>query len=288
MTFRLAKCTGNTTTNKCTNIGTIPVSKFDRGGRNAYLCPECARRLYGYHDENKQMRGKEKKNNFTFSFELETHGNANGSLGADLKGRMELAGLGFLPTSDCTVDIEFKSPIYDGLNAPIKATTSINRLLVLNHISIDDECGTHFHVGHKTKINSVTMNYIRRFCNSLFVPLSDAIENDSVKAENFFGRGFNSWAYPIRESSHAMTHENFINMQHENTLEFRIAYFRNDEQYKQVMRFAKDVTACIITNFIDNFNKCDSTDSQKVTEYRKHKAQVTAKKLVKIYEKYTR
>ena len=164
------------------------------------------------------------------------------------------------------------------------------------NLRIGLNCGTHFHVGHRSYINPTTMRYLRRFNGSLFVPLSNAIMADPEKSARFFGRRPNNWACPITFADpsgdyegYRMEHSAMINLQHDYTIEFRQPKFRNAKQYMAVVHFATDATECIIENFIKHFNDVP-TDTRRYpnkTAYRKHKAEVTANKLVKLYEKYT-
>lgn len=273
----------------CNHIGTVKVPIAKRGDRFGYMCDFHARRLEGYTVENDYRLGNQKVNEFTFSNELEVSH-------ATTKARGELVDFGFKPTADATVSAEFKSPIYEGLNAISKQAVSIEKLMENGDIRIGYECGTHFHVGHHTYINPETMRYIRRFNGSLFVPLSNAIMADREKSARFFGRQPNTWAEPVtmRDPSGnyegwQMKHEAMFNLQHDYTIEFRQAKFVNAKQYMQVAKFARDCANAIIENFIKHFNDTDFDKRryETVTDYRRHKAQVTANKLVKLYEKYT-
>ena len=273
----------------CNSIGTVKVPIAKRGDRFGYMCEFHAHRLEGYTVENGFRMGNRKKNGFTFSMELEVSF-------ADTKARGELVDFGFKPTADCTVSAEFKSPIYEGLNAISKQTVSVEKLIENGEIRIGNECGTHFHVGHVDYINADTMRYLRRFNGSLFVPLSNAIMADQDKAERFFGRRSNTWARPVTMADPSgdyegwqMKHEAMFNLQHDYTVEFRQAKFVNAKQYMEVAKFAKDCVNAIIENFIKHFNDTDFDKRRYPTRkaYRKHKADVTANKLVKLYEKYT-
>lgn len=273
----------------CNSVGTVKVPIAKRGNRFGYMCDFHARRLEGYTVENDFRLGNRKKNGFTVSMELEVSF-------ADTKARGELVDFGFKPTSDCTVSAEFKSPIFEGLNAVSKQCVSIEKLMTDGAIRIGNECGTHFHVGHAEYINPETMRYLRRFNGSLFVPLSEAVMADPAKAERFFGRRSNDWAQPVTMADPSgnydgcyMKHKAMFNLQHDYTVEFRQAKFVNAEQYMNVAKFARDCVNAIIENFIKHFNDTDFDIRRYPTRtaYRKHKAQVAANKMVKLYEKYT-
>lgn len=273
----------------CNSVGTVKVPIAKRGNRYGYMCDFHARRLEGYTVENGYRMGNRKQKPFTFSGELE------GSY-FTTKARGELVDFGFKPTADCTVSAEFKSPIYEGLNALSKQCVSIEKLIASGEMRIGSECGTHFHVGHADYINPETMRYLRRFNGSLFVPLSNAIMADPEKSARFFGRRPNNWAEPVTMADPSgdfpgchMKHSAMFNLQHDYTVEFRQAKFVNAEQYMNMAKFARDCVNALIENFIKHFNDTDFDRNRYETQtaYRKHKAQVAANKMVKLYEKYT-
>lgn len=274
---RIARCMCN----NCNSIGTVKVPIAKRGDRFGFMCDFHARHLEGYSDENNFRKGNRKANGFTFSAELETSAST-------AKARGELLDFGFLPTSDCTVDVEYKSPIYEGLNAISKQTASIEKLMQNHELVIGNECGTHFHVGHVDHVNPETMQYIRRFYHSIFVPLSDCMTANPEATANFWGRDFTYYASPIDSRTDAMGHCNFVNLQHSYTIEYRLAKFVNAQQYMNVVKFCRDASAAVIENFVKHFNDTDFDHSryENQTAYRKHKAEVTANKIVKLYKKY--
>lgn len=273
----------------CTNIGTIAVAMPDRGGNAGFMCEFHAYQELNYSRENGMHYGKEKKHRKTYSEEMETSS-------SDLQARAELLHFGFLPTDDATVDVEYKSPIFEGLNAISKQCLTVDKLIADGHMRIGNECGTHFHVGHADHINPRTMRYLRRFNGSLFVPLSEAIMADPAKSARLFGRQPNRWAEPITFNDPSgnyegwqMKHEAMINLQHDYTIEFRQCKFVNAEQYMNAVKFCDKVADTLIKNFILHFNDTpnDARRYPNKTSYRKHKAQMTAQKLVKIYEDFT-
>lgn len=275
--------------NDCNAIGTIAIPVPDRGGRTGFMCEFHAYRELGYSRENSFRYGKRKVDPFTFSEEFETSRST-------MVARGELMNFGFLPTEDSTVDVEYKSPIFEGLNAISKQCLSIEKLMRNGELVVDQTCGTHFHVGHAEHITPKTMRYLRRFNNSLFIPLSTAIMANQEKSAKLFGRKPNRWAEPITMADPAgdyegwrMKHTAMFNLQHDYTIEFRQAKFVNAKQYMNMVKFAKACTNAIIENFIKHFmdTEWDTRRYPTRTAYRKHKADVTAQKLVALYEKYT-
>lgn len=276
---------GNNTNPKCSCVNCNNIGRFAhpvrrRGNGNAYLCEYHERALESYFTENNTRLGTPKVNGMTYSIELET-------MRPDRDARIELCIASFLPTSDCTVDAEFKSPIYEGANAVKAFLPSIEWLIENGHMAIDSHCGTHFHCGHHDYINPLTMNYIRRFYHSLFVPLCNAMKDNRDKASAIFGRDFGEWNSPIDTSVHAETHTNFINTQHEYTLEFRSAFFKNAAQYSDCVDFCRKVTEIVIKGFCMKVVELGVHEGDRLTEEQKailkKAADKVAVKLVKLF-----
>lgn len=264
----------------CTAPATIKTPLARRGGRNAYMCDFHAHGMASYSTDNNRRQGKTKVSKDTFGWEFETSY-------SDTKARGEFIAAKFLPTSDCTVDVEYKSPIYNGLNSISKTFTTFDKLIANGNLEIGEGCGTHTHYGNREYINRETMDYLRRFYHSLFIPLCESIREHSDKTAAFWGRDFTYYASPITRYTSATEHTNFVNLQHSNTIEFRLVKYQNAEQMMRVTRFIKAVGNCIIENFITHFNDAefDTRRYPTIKEYRKHKADVTANKIVKLYEK---
>ena len=227
----------------CENIGVHAFPIRRRGGNNGYLCSWHINHLHSYSFENPIWAGTEKAHGFTVSKELETMAPTN-------LARCELLVEQYFPTSDCTVDVEFKSPIYRGFNAIAAYASTIEYLKNSGNITIDENCGTHTHIGH-TFINSVSMAYIRRFYHSLFLDIYKEWANDREKACRLFGRYNASWARYIDSTTDKATrHENAINVQHEPTIEFRQVRFQTAEQYITFLHYAKSFMIPIVDIFI--------------------------------------
>lgn len=266
----------------CTSNGTIKVDLFRRGGRSAFLCEYHANLERSYSTKNDERRGTVKVHPYTFGIELETSRTSD-------KARLELLNDGFLPTSDGSIrGSEYKSNIYNGLNALSKHVATIGRMIDSDEMEIGNECGTHTHVGNRDMINPETMDYIRRFYHSLFVKLSDEMRRCPRETVALFGRNFTYYADSINEYSTPTDHTNFINTQHSYTLEFRLVKFISAKQYMQAVKFCAAATEAVVNNFVAHFNDHDFDRTRYVTikEYRKHKADVAANKLVKLFHKY--
>lgn len=271
---RLTTCcachTEHTTTPTADGWSLTPLA--NRGNRAAYTCPSCATACASYTaDNNAADRGTSTASGLTFGFEFECNAPSPTF-------RAQMQHYGFLPSEDCTVDLEFKSPVYRSLN-PVKGfLRTIESLIEDGHAAVGSNCGTHLHVGHEL-INADNRRALASFYGRLFAPLSDAMENDPLGCRLLFGRELNGWADAI-DPSEPYRHANFINIEHAHTIEYRICKFMSATQYLRAAKCCKEFTACIVTNYLTHYE--NGVRGAKLA----HKADVTAKKLVKIYKKY--
>lgn len=283
------------TTAKCTCcnrefnvIHMVKTEMPNRGMRNAYMCTDCATRNQHYHTSNNELQGKAKKNSLRVGHELETAYN-------DDYARNILFEYGCIPTNDSSLHgmrtCEFVTGIQQGLNIGSKMAVTIEKLLRDGHLQINDSCGTHFHVSINNMENAngerVYMGYIRRFYHSLFTPLADAMASDPEKTKKLFGRYFTGYAERINQHSNENSRYNFINVTNDSNIEFRLNRFNNAKQYQALMKMEAKMVETIIANFCEHFNDrpTDTRRHPTRTAYRKHKAQVTANKLVQIFQK---
>lgn len=283
-------------TAKCTCCNTVQfvdqmvkTSMPNRGGANAYMCQRCATQNQFYHANNNKNRGTNKANNVMIGHEYEVSYN-------DDYARNIMFEYGLIPTHDCSLigrrTCEFVTGIQSGLNIASKMVVTIENLINENHLEINDSCGTHFHVSINAMKNEngeqVYMNYIKRFYHSLFIPLCETMQANPEATKNLFGRDFSDWARPVNQYTNAEIRYNFINVTNNSNIEFRLNKFQSAKQMQNLMKMEVEMVQTIVTNFCEHFNdeKIDSRRYANITEYRKHKANITAKKLVKIYEKY--
>lgn len=253
----------------------IRVPMANRGDKPAYICRHCASEnaVESYSTENNKHRGANIGGGFTYSVEFETAFDT-----PEL--RAELVSVDFIPSSDCTVACEYKSPIYNNLKPLAKKLQTVEKLCRAGYASVDETCGSHFHVGHSSAISPYTIMQIAGYYHELFTPLSDYLLAHVDDTRRVFGRELGAYDYatPISGGTLEWGHSNFINIQHDYTLEFRLCRFRSAKQYMHVAKLCKDFTACIITNFLA-YNDADA-------ETRERKANVTANKLVRLFKKY--
>lgn len=245
---------------------------------DVFFCPDCYHKMEGYETKNDLRVNGKKKHGFTVSIEMEltAHDDAFDRF---------LQYNNFKPTSDCTVAIEYKSPIYQSLNGVRKLFRSLcNGVNTRDYF--DYRCGTHCNIGHDA-INSQTIVWLIRFYHSLFLPMSRWLELNPVASEALYGRQIGGWASPINEHTDPLEHTNFINLQHFTHIEFRQCKFINENQYVDLIQLNTKIVKALLNNFVEHFDD-DDFDTRRyknITEFRKHKATLTGKKIVSLLEK---
>lgn len=280
-------------------VGTISAK---RGNQPEYMCADCATNNRQYHATNDKVMGTDKVNDVFVGIESENSF-------SDEYARNTMFEYGFIPTHDCSLrsdgygsrygwdgnTCEYVSALMKGLNRASKWALTCDRLMADGHLKVNDSCGTHFHVsidsmkdgnGEKTY-----MGYIRRFYNSLFVPLCKEMKASPDATKALFGRYFTGYAKEIDMETTQKYHNDryyFINCMADNNIEFRLNRFVSGKQYQALMKMEVEMVKCVITNFCEHFNdtNIDHRRYENMTAYRKHKASVTAAKLVKIFKKY--
>lgn len=215
-------------------LGWVEASLASRGGRSAYLCPDCARLLLGYYEKNDTVRGVSCGGGFTYGVEFECHR-------PTVDFRIEMADAGFIPTHDCTTDVEFKSPIFRSLKWQ-KRLDTWETLRDAGAFRLTDDDGTHVHVGHESYINAYTMRLVRGSVHLLFDRLAYAIENDS-NAALIWGRDYNGYC---DLSVSRCDRYRFINVTNDNTIEFRLCKFASAAQYKALLKLCKGIAERVV------------------------------------------
>lgn len=264
-------------TAKCLNCGhedlTEDMYKINSPSKNYfYICEYCKDSENSYYDENSTFSRKAANHGITWSIELETsHRNIESNWLYQYK---------FLPTSDGSIDgTEWKSPIWRSLRGSAQLFRTIERKCIF-----DNDCGTHLNIG---TYNWEKIDMLKRFYHSLFVPVCEHLEKHSEETEQLFGRYFTYYACAINENSDPTEHENFINLQHDTHIEFRLCKFITADQYMRCVKLCTEWVKAINNNFIKHFNDNEIDNGIKdITAYRKHKAKITANKIIRIFDKY--
>lgn len=234
-----------------------------------FVCYDCRDREECYRTQNNQLKGVAAKHGLTFGFEFETsRRNDESNL---------MYEYGFVPTRDGSIyGTEWKSPIYQNLSGLMKMFRTFDKIL-----HVGEDCGTHLNIG---TFSPFDMDYIRRFYHSLFVPFCDHLRHHPEDCERVIGRYFNSFACRIYTDTDPDIRYNFINARNTNRIEFRLCKFVDSTQYMNCIKMHAEIVKAIRVNFIDHFND----DVQNKTKHRRHKANVTAQKIVRIFKKYTK
>lgn len=200
--------------------------------------------LNSYSYENSRKVGTPTADGISISCELE-------SMGTDNVSRAYLISNGFVATSDCTVDIEYKSPIYASLSSMAKVAGGIEYLHNNSDIDFDvinDEVGLHTHFGFID--NRYPIHNLLPYFEELTRPLADVVENvlTGSEREAIFGSDFRYYAdrmsYPrYRENYRDLlyTHENWINIQHDYSIEIRLFRFTSAENYMYYVKVFRDI-----------------------------------------------
>lgn len=277
------------------NCGARGIHGFEvrqRGGiSKAYVCEHHRTLNECYSADNLHFIGEAKANGDTFSYELELSE-------CDFAGRVELAVNHFLPTNDSTVFVEMKSPIYNGLNGLSKYLKSVEDLMTSGNISnaetFEYACGTHLHTGNRgfkrnglniPAINADTMGFIRRYYHSLFIPLCMVMSVNTEATVKLFGRDFGTWARKIDGNTDPIEHRNFVNVQHSETIEWRLSFFVNAEQYQRLAHFCRDAMHTIQTGFLYTaMQNQGNTPNEKTARLKA--AQKTGAALAMLFNKY--
>jgi hypothetical protein len=292
----------------CTRCGAVhPVSEMvgttsaKRGERSAYICSRCATQNEYYHTANDKVLGTDKVNQTMCGIESENSY-------SDEYARNVMFEYGFIPTHDGSLRsdgngqrygwrdgnaCEYVSGLMKGLNRASKWALTCDKLIADGHLKVNDSCGTHFHVSidsmKDANGNKTYMGYIRRFYHSLFIPLNEAMASNPEAMRNLFGRGFGGYCEAINANARPdYDRYLWINVLNDSNIEFRLNRFVSGKQYQALMKMEVEMVKCIVTNFCEHFNDTDFDNRryENMRVYRKHKADVTAQKLVKIYRKY--
>ena len=287
--------------NVCGCAATTAITMRSRGGRVVCYCADHAdyiknpRPYYGYTTKNHNHTGTfGNGDGWTFGNELETSWSAPFAYSECIEKK-------YIPTSDCTVDIEYKSPVYHGLNAFVRDARAIGQLIEDGALEISPlHCGTHTHIGHiERKIDERTgevtefsriadcMRFYRQYSYRLTKPLADEMKRHEDETRQLFGRALDENGYAAYPERNSMEHRNYINMQHNNTLEFRLPLFRNATQYLKCVELCKRIAETFYTNFGSYAYEIDKNGGEtENNDLLKHKADVAGNKAVKLFRKY--
>ena len=137
---------------------------------------------------------------------------------------------GFLPASDSSVEVEFKSPIY--YSWKMLHSVCVNALDPLKDL-VGDRAGTHIHMGCERELK----NFVTERWPELYTLTSLYMKDHERTTAKVFGRTFNDYAIALRGGSGSFNRHVWINpTSRHNTLEFRLLKFKSANQYYAAAR----------------------------------------------------
>ena len=173
----------------------------------------------------------------TVGIEWETEGKSeNKELYDAMKGALERAG--FVAEHDSSLD--------DGLELPSPPCEGVKSLSALIH-SMEtrgediflkgNNCGMHIHASCGDNIA-----IYRNWYHTLFIPFCEWINGQTDRfCDANFGGKFRYYASPITVNTDPLRHVNFVNTQHDNTLEWRIPRYVCATQTVILLKFWRKV-----------------------------------------------
>lgn len=245
-----------------------------RGRGYRVFCSEHGLGLEDYHDSDMyraEYIGTQKKmplTNQLIGVEIEIDADMHEELYQRFRGTLER--VGYCLESDCTVaGGEAPSPKMRGLG-------HISKVLQNNEdafVYFTSNTGAHIHTG------TSKIDYIRRYYHSIWMPLYDYLDkHDAEWRKTKFGSDFRHYACRISEDTYPENHSNFVNVQHDNTIEFRLPRIRERHQFMNVLKFWREVGY-----YLENYDFRENSISR---EERKAVAQKAGQGIVKLAVKY--
>lgn len=216
-----------------------------------YLCNECHTTIRSYSTRNNQVNNKVANHGITLGIEHEQ------SNSFDYRA---LLILGWVPTSDVTVDVEYKSPIYNSLRG-LKLT--LETLEKAGATSGDHRSGTHCHIG---TFDYLELSTIQSNCNQLFDALQSHLLNDQYGTMSFFGRYFSGYC---NLTSAYNGHSSWLNLYTgKPTIELRLGKFISAGQYYRVLVFAR-LLGSLLKDFTSGKISASKAGNKILAIYRK-------------------
>ena len=133
--------------------------------------------------------------------------------------------------------------------------------------------GAHIHT------STSKIEYIRRYYHTIWLPLYEYLDkHDAEWRKTKFGSDFRHYACRISEDTYPENHSNFVNVQHNNTIEFRLPRIKERHQFMNVLKFWREVGY-----YLENYDFHENSISR---EERKTVAQKAGQEIVKLAVKY--
>lgn len=247
----------------CRCHDSFSLDEVEKTANGKYICYHC-KEVQSYYTKNDAKTHTGKGHNKTYGFELECVPNCHEDALVlyDRKYNLKATSDASLPDNG----IEFKTPTYYSLNGIKRMLTTFSRYVDFGH----ESCGQHINIGDTEYLNADTICKIKEHAYDIFRPLYEAMYDNPLTTKKICGRYFNDYA---QWDSSFESHFSWINLNHDNRIEFRISKIRTPEQYVQLTYMWTEVVDAIITHFIKN--GCTHKAAGKTSKY-----------LVRIWEKY--
>lgn len=241
------------------------------------ICSGCMHNL-GYSTQNNIRVNKETKSGKTYGFELECVPKSKNHKAFMLQPKYNLKA-----TSDSSLPprgVEFKTPTYNSLRGLRKTFETFYK-----HVNFKNmKCGQHINIGDRVYINRYSMGWLDTYGECIFDDLYNYMYEHKEETVKLCGRFFTDYA---RYAPSYSTHSSWINLSHDNRIEFRLSKFVTPEQYFTLTCMWTEMLDCIINNIIKPF-KCYTYNVDIDDNKFQHKCNIVSKKLIKIFDKYTK
>lgn len=262
----------------CSVCGTlISPMTAKKNQKGKLICENCLR-VKSYSTKNNNKLYKPSSTHKTYGFEFEAIPKHK-KTGYDGHVEMVTSKYGIIPTSDCSLaagGIEYKTPTINGLRGVRHMFNDVNSMVSFRSRS----CGQHINIGDSEHINSEAMNRIRNYKHKLFDNLTEYMIRHSDEVERVCGRNFCHFA----STNTQYIHGSWLNLDNNNRIEFRISKFKNPDQYFELTNMWTEMVDCIIKNFLMKYSNVGSYSVY--TTRNRHNAEITSKKMIKIFQKY--
>lgn len=216
--------------------------RYVRGRGYRVFCYEHAEGCECYHGSEpyrKEKIGTSKKSSLaktTVGIEWEMENiHDDYELFENVRGALERAGF-------C---LEHDGSLEDGMEAPSPKCEGVKSLSALIHSMANrgedvflrgEDCGMHIHA------QSDNMEVYRNWYHTIFIPFCKWIdEHDMDFCNANFGGKFRPYAHAINHNSNVYEHSNFVNMQHNHTIEWRIPRYVSACQTVILLKFWRKV-----------------------------------------------
>lgn len=206
--------------------------------KNKYekMSREEAKKMESYSTENSERKNKRCKHGKTVSFEFE--------IGYDHPELffLQLPEYGWMRTYDCTVAVEYKTPIYNslrGIRPILRRIEDVNPNM--------DGAGTHINFGSQD-FNNAKMQYLRNNFEQIFRPMDETLgQAEKRDVRKLFGRYMGDYRELLSDCNYDWgEHSNWINLQHADWIECRLPRFTTADQYMRCVNFCWEMLDIIL------------------------------------------